>query len=638
MALVKKSKIASGKLDAPVSPTKPNSLPAGPAVRKRTVGSDKTTTIAERVAAATEELASGINQSSAAAEELRRSMEQIAGGAEEAAGASQEQLAATKRVIVNLGTARSKAEDTRRRTESVQLVLAETSALVASSVRAIERNAQRQASSVDVIAELERRASEIADITGVVAGISDQTNLLALNAAIEAARAGDHGRGFAVVAEEVRALAESSEKSAKAIQGHAEDIQTEVRDISGAVKGAADTAVAEARAGLDLAATLDTRRTDMMAIADGAQETLESATEAERAAIEAQRGAELVASAAEEQSAAASEAQSAIQEQTRALEQSATASQTLAALSEKLRAGKAQGGAAAQIASSAEELSASIQEMSGASSEIMASISQISKGAQQQAAATQQTSAALVQIEKSAGLAKTNAGAAVKRVMDIEAVLGTARSSAAKLITGVSEALNITKASVGKIAHLERIGRNIEKIVDNIALVAVQTTMLAVSGAVEAARAGDAGRGFALVSNDIRGLARDTSTNLDRIKDTVRGILDQIALLRQDLEQVIASNEAEVQNNENVTASLKRLEGDIAALNTANREIVQGADAILSAVTETAAGAKQIAAAAEEAGSAARQASTASSQQARGAEDLAASIEEIASLAQELTL
>jgi methyl-accepting chemotaxis protein len=160
--------------------------------------------------------------------------------------------------------------------------------------------------------------------------------------------------------------------------------------------------------------------------------------------------------------------------------------------------------------------------------------------------------------------------------------------------------------------------------------------MLAVSGSVEAARAGDAGRGFALVSGDIRGLARDTAANTDRIKDTVRSIMEQIALLRRDLEQVIASNEAEVQNNAAVSAALERLEGDIAALTLANTDIMQGTQDILSAVQETAAGARQIAAAAEEASSASSQASTASAQQARGAEDLAASIEEIAALAQEL--
>jgi len=103
--------------------------------------------------------------------------------------------------------------------------------IIRQSSEQVQQLSAQISKAVNVIRQLSEDSNNITSVLDVIRGVAEQTNLLALNAAIEAARAGEQGRGFAVVADEVRTLAQRTQKSTEDIQTMITALQTGVSDI-----------------------------------------------------------------------------------------------------------------------------------------------------------------------------------------------------------------------------------------------------------------------------------------------------------------------------------------------------------------------------------------------------------------------
>jgi len=174
----------------------------------------------------------GVTQIANAAEELSAVTEQTSAGVnsqkietDQVATAMHEMTATVQEVARNAEQASRAAADADGQARAGDKVVAE-------AIAQIERLAAEVARSTDAMTHLQQESNKIGSVMDVIKAVAEQTNLLALNAAIEAARAGEAGRGFAVVADEVRGLAQRTQKSTEEIEGLVAGLQNGTQQVA----------------------------------------------------------------------------------------------------------------------------------------------------------------------------------------------------------------------------------------------------------------------------------------------------------------------------------------------------------------------------------------------------------------------
>ena len=197
-----------------------------------THGRDEVTQLSQHFNSFTAKLRQVVGQLQVCANALGQSSTELGTNASQAHDRSQQQsqqmeLVATaiNQVTYGVQDVAKNAEHAASEMRDAQVQAQQGQVNIDGSLQQIDQLSSTISQAVDVIRTLSSESTQIGGVLEVIRSIADQTNLLALNAAIEAARAGEQGRGFAVVADEVRLLAQRTQKSTAEIQVMIERLQ-----------------------------------------------------------------------------------------------------------------------------------------------------------------------------------------------------------------------------------------------------------------------------------------------------------------------------------------------------------------------------------------------------------------------------
>ncbi|HSH30806.1 MAG TPA: methyl-accepting chemotaxis protein [Thiohalobacter sp.] len=257
-------------------------------------------------------------------------------------------------------------------------------------------------------------------------------------------------------------------------------------------------------------------------------------------------------------------------------------------------------GATAQLASAAEEMSAVTDEAS--------------RGVQQQQSEIEHVASAMNEMTTTVGDVAQNAASAAQHAQQADADAKGGALVATEALGGIDNLVSEMERAGGVIHKLETESENIGMVLDVIRGIAEQTNLLALNAAIEAARAGEQGRGFAVVADEVRHLASRTQQSTQEIQEMIErlqvGATDAVKVMQEA--QNMARESAE--QVEKAAESLGGIAAAVSQINDMNTQIASAAEEqsavageinsnvgnIRDVADKTAAGAQQTASASEE--------------------------------------